>query len=225
VTNHPNSPSRSISSNQRGINKNLEAVVTRHLAHPFRRPFPEHSLRAFDQVENQRIKHGGPLIIDSFCGVGQSTANIAYQHPEALVIGIDRSAHRINKHENEYRNKDLNNYHLVRTDVDDFWRLAVQAGWKPVKHYLLYPNPWPKAAHLKRRCHGSPVFSSLIALGGLVELRSNWQIYVEEFARAIAIAGFDAAVSQFRANDPITPFERKYSLSNQGLWRCICAVE
>ena len=214
--------SRKVSSNQDGIHSKLETIVQRHLANPFRRPFAEHSLRVFDEMEKLCAKHTGPLIIDSYCGVGESTLHLARQHPNALVIGIDKSAHRLNKHTATPR---VNNYHLVRADVDDFWRLAVRANWKPEKHYLLYPNPWPKSAHLKRRCHGSPLFPSLLALGGQVELRSNWQTYIQEFARALTIAGFKAESGIYKTSTPITPFERKYSFSDQHLWRCVCRVE
>ena len=162
----------------------------------------------------------GPLIFDSFCGVGESTIAIASQHPQALVIGIDKSLARLDKHPDS----ELKNYHLLRADVEDFWRLAVDANWKLSQHYLLYPNPWPKSSHFKRRVHGSPLFPSLLALGGKLELRSNWQIYVEEFAQAANIAGHACQVQTIDPPNPITPFERKYQQSGQVLWQCICQV-
>ena len=33
------------------------------------------------------------------------------------------------------------------------------------QHYLLYPNPWPKAKHLQRRVHGHGSFPLLLQLG------------------------------------------------------------
>lgn len=213
-----------ISSNQTGIHESLEKIVRKHLANDFQRPFPQYSLDAFDSINNLVSKYQGPIIIDSFCGVGESTATIAAQHPEALVIGIDKSALRINKHAESYRNG-ATNYHLVRADVDDFWRLAVAAQWRPVKHYILYPNPWPKSSQLKRRCHGSPLFTSILALGGELEVRSNWPTYIDEFSRALSIAGQASIVEKFNPRPAITPFERKYSLSNHELWRCLCLIQ
>ena len=216
------STSRRVTSNQTDIHPKLEAVVKRHLATTFQRPFPDYSLRIFDKIEQRRRQHNGPLIIDSFCGVGESTVHLARQHPDALVLGIDKSDYRINKH--RYCHSAVN-YCLIRADVDDFWRLAVLAKWRPIKHYLLYPNPWPKSIHLKRRCHGSPLFASLLALGGQIELRSNWSLYVKEFCAALNIAGIEAKTDKYEAVKPITPFERKYQQANQDLWRCICEVE
>ena len=112
---------------------------------------------------------------------------------------------------------------LVRADLVDFWRLALNAGWRPRRHYLLYPNPYPKTAHLKLRWHGHPVFPALLALGGRLELRSNWRLYLQEFALAAAQASdVVAEVQPFTPEgEYLTPFERKYHQSGQDLWRLV----
>lgn len=211
-------------SNQPGLHKNLEKVVRRHLTGTFLRPFAQHSLDTFKNIEAIVSKHHGPLILDSFCGVGESTAAIAANHPDALVIGVDKSAHRLSKHLENYATAGVDNYHLVRADIDDFWRLAVAAQWRLEKHYILYPNPWPKSSHLKRRCHGSPLFPSILALKGMLEIRSNWPIYTDEFSQALSIAGFSSTVEKFEPLEPVTPFERKFSLAKHQLWRCYCQL-
>ena len=198
--------------------------MRRHLASRFQRPFTDHSRRIFAPVDAVVRTHSGPLILDSFCGVGESTAQLAQQFPEALIIGIDKSSHRLDKHDDNYRVSGVDNYRLVRADVHDFWRLALEAGWQLQQHFLLYPNPWPKSAQLKRRCHGSPLFPTLLALGGTLELRSNWSIYVEEFSRALTIAGYPAEAEPYQATTAITPFERKYRDSGHQLWRCTCPL-
>jgi tRNA G46 methylase TrmB len=216
------STSRIVTSNQQGLHDKLEAVVSRHLNSPFKRPYPAHSREAFDQAQAWLATQGDkPLILDSYCGVGESTAAIAAANPGAAVIGLDKSLHRLDKHSDNYAHREQANYLLLRADVDDFWRLALEAGWQPVQHYLLYPNPWPKASQLKRRCHGSPLFPTLLALGGRIELRSNWRTYVEEFAAALTLAGHPCQAEPYQPNQVITPFERKYLGSGQSLWRCV----
>ena len=113
---------------------------------------------------------------------------------------------------------------LAQAECGDFWRLAVDAGWQLARHYLLYPNPWPKPGQVKRRVHGSADFPALLALGGDVELRSNWPVYVEEFAEALRIAGHTPQIEQFPATEPLTLFERKYAESGHKLWRCRCRL-
>lgn len=216
--------SKTVSSNQPGIHDQLDKVVTRHLHAPFKRPFPDYSLRAFDRAQQWIANDVRPIIVDSFCGVGESTRHLARQHPDALVIGVDKSAHRLAKHPDHYAGDELENYCLIQADVDDFWRLAVTADWRPIRHCLFYPNPWPKKAHLKRRVHGSPVFSALLALGGTVELRSNWPVYVQEFSRALVLAGHRPSSELLTTTQAITPFERKYQAAGQELWVCSCPL-
>lgn len=217
--------SRSVSSNQQGIHLRLRETVEKHLRSEFRRPVAEHSQRSFEQCFPPIDAHAGALIFDSYCGVGESSVEIARRYPDCLVVGIDKSAHRLAKHSEHYARPELDNYLLVRADVDDFWRLAVQAGWRLQRHFLLYPNPWPKSSQLKRRCHGSPLFPTLLQLGGVLELRSNWPLYIEEFSAALTIAGKHHHRGPWQAEPAITPFERKYRDSGQPLWQLRCELD
>ncbi|WP_445011428.1 tRNA (guanine(46)-N(7))-methyltransferase TrmB [Vreelandella stevensii] len=209
--------SRSVTSNQPGPHQDVVRRVERAQAHPLRKPIAEHTRLAFEQADLWRRQHAAPLIIDAGCGVGLSTRRLAQRFPDHCVIGVDRSADRLGRDHGELPGNAL----LVRADLVDFWRLAQAAQWAPVRHYLLYPNPYPKSAHLKMRWHGHPVFPTLLALGGRLELRSNWDLYVEEFAQAVqVVTGREAAVAQVTPNgDYLTPFEAKYDQSGQALWR------
>ena len=52
--------------------------------------------QAFRDV-GSKIARGRPLILDSFCGTGQSTRMLAVGNPDALVVGIDKSSERLRK--------------------------------------------------------------------------------------------------------------------------------
>jgi len=208
--------SRPVTSPQSGVHEKLAETVRRHLSAPFRRPSAGHTRAAFEAVTERLAKTDRPLILDACCGVGDSSRALAVMNPDHWVVGVDKSADRLSR---ERAGQDPENLILIRADLNDFYRLAEEAGWRPVRHYVLYPNPWPKPAHLKRRWHGAPVFPSLIGLGGRLELRSNWKIYLEEFAAALRIAGHESTLEAFGATSPITPFERKYSDSGHTLWR------
>jgi tRNA (guanine-N7-)-methyltransferase len=135
-------------------------------------------------------------------------------------VGMDKSAHRL--YRSAAHTGTGGNYLLVRADLVDFWRLTATAGWPVQKQYLLYPNPWPKPDHLMRRWHGHPVFGSILATGGAIEVRSNWRVYVEEFAMAFALAtGVQEKPEEFHPAEYLSPFERKYALSGQRLYRFV----
>lgn len=217
--------SRSIVSNQDGLHEKLDEIVNKHLTAEFKKPIAAHTQTAFDKVNEKVQAFTGPLILDSCCGVGESTANLAKRHPDALVIGIDKSSHRLDKHEVEYKQTDSGQYILVQADLNDFWRLAVAANWQPTHHYLLYPNPWPKAKHIQRRWHGAAIFPFIVKLGGRLEVRSNWDIYVKEFAQALHLAGQETQVELYENEEAITPFERKYWASGQQSHRLVIDLD
>lgn len=210
--------SRQIVSNQIGPHKRLEQTVRKHLAEPFLKPIAEHTKVAFEAVDNRVTAFSGPVILDSCCGVGDSSRQLAEKHPEHLVIGVDKSAKRL---ATEREEGSLKNLMLIRADLNDFFRLVAGADWSIDKHYLLYPNPWPKSVHLGRRWHGAPVFPFIFKIGKKLEMRSNWRLYLQEFQLALSIAGIESELTEFQPVAYLTPFERKYHASGQQLWRLI----
>ena len=212
--------SRPISSAQDGPHGDLENLLRRHIAHPFLKPLADYNREAFAVAMQayELSKPGAPLILDAGCGVGWSTQRIAESYPDHFVFGVDQSVDRIQ------RGKPLPlpvNAVLIRADLIDFWRLLAENGVRLARHYNLYPNPWPKVGHLARRWHGHAVFPTWLALGGVVECRSNWLIYIEEMALALTqLSGQKVLAESYETDDPMTPFEKKYLASGHPLWRC-----
>lgn len=212
--------SRFISSAQTGPHRDLEAVVRRHMAHPFRKPVADYNREALGVALATRVAWNAqaPLILDAGCGVGWSTLNLAQAFPDHFVIGVDQSLDRIS------RGKPMEmpaNAVLIRADLVDFWRLLAGEGIRLARHYNLYPNPWPKIGHLARRWQGHAVFPVWKDLGGELECRSNWRIYIEEMAQALGLlSGQTVGAETWQTAEPITPFEKKYLASGHELWRC-----
>ena len=179
-------------------------------------------LEPFEQAITTWQSHGGSLIIDAGCGVGLSTRKLAHQFPDAFVIGVDQSSHRLQRH-TRWEGTEPSNFITVRADLVDFWQRMALARIQPLRHYLLYPNPWPKKAQLQRRWHGHPIFPTLLRLGGHLECRSNWKIYIDEMALALTqLTGLEVPTEQWLVDPAIalTPFEQKYLTSGHTLWRC-----
>ena len=191
---------------QQDPREDLSDIVATHLHTPWQRPIAAHSRAAFDAIRDRVEGSTRPLIIDSCCGTGDSTRHLANAFPSSLVLGIDKSAHRLARH----RRGKQGDYVMLRADVNDFWRLAVDAGWRPARHYLLYPNPYPKASQIRKRWYASPAFPVLLKLGGLLTVRTNWGLYAEEFVCALNTAGFKGATNRLEIDRPITGFEAKY---------------
>tara|TARA_R110000823_G_scaffold125385_10_gene252141 strand:- start:1915 stop:2559 length:645 start_codon:yes stop_codon:yes gene_type:complete len=206
-----------VSSNQAGLHPRLAELVRKHLAHAYRPPVSPHNLDAYARLRRGMHAQQRPLVLDSFCGTGHSTETLARRHPGHFVVGVDKSSHRLARGPQPDARS---NYLLLRADCEAIWQLLAADAQTLDHHYLLYPNPWPKSAHLKRRVHGHPAFAALLALGGALELRSNWQLYVEEFRAALALAGRPAARVQQLPPEvvPLSRFEQKYRDSGHPLW-------
>lgn len=213
--------SRRVISNQSGPHERLEEIVRRHSQNPSQKPIADHSRKAFQAIEATINGAGGRYILDACCGVGDSSRALAEKRPDTLVVGIDKSAHRLST---ERQGAEPDNLLLVRADLNDIYRLLAEAALKPVKHYILYPNPWPKASHFGRRWHGSPVFPDIVKLGGNLELRSNWKLYLSEFSAALKVLGHAATLESYVPTEFLTPFEAKYHNSGQPLWRLVAEL-
>lgn len=211
--------SRPVASSQSGPHPRLVRVLESHLRRRSEAPLHPPSVAAFQTLEKELAEDAAPRVLDSGCGTGESTREIARAWPECVVIGIDKSAERLRRGGFASFPHREGNAIWVRAELATFWRLAAAAGWRLRRHYLLYPNPWPKPGHLQRRWHAHPVFPDLLALGGELEMRSNWQVYAEEFALA-ANRALGMNVRPRPVADPAvsSPFERKYRASGHRLY-------
>jgi tRNA G46 methylase TrmB len=240
MTDKSHSTAREVLSNQEGPFKDLEKLVRKYACTPYLRPIADHTRRAFADAEQfianfyakrpaQFAPH--PVILDSGCGTGESTFHLAHRFPDYPVIGIDKSAVRLDKasKNNDGPSQPLpHNVFYVRAELIDFWRLALEkvtAGlWTIPYHALYYPNPWPKQSEAGRRFHLHPIFPALMSLAQKTELRTNWEIYAQEFAQAARILQKTSTIiscESFEPEQPITAFERKYKNARQQLWRVI----
>lgn len=211
--------SRPVTSRQQGVHPRLGAVVEAHLAKAWRAPLHRPTVAAFVALLRELQGAPGNLVLDSGCGTGDSTRQIARALPDCLVIGVDQSVARLRRGGAVLFPHREGNAVLLRAELAAFWRLATAAGWRLQRHYLLYPNPWPKPAQLRRRWHAHPVFPDLLRLGGRLEMRCNWEVYALEFAAAVNRAlGTDVQPAELGESPISSAFERKYRASGHPLY-------
>jgi tRNA G46 methylase TrmB len=211
--------SSKVHTTQTDLHPGLMERVRRHLQHEWRQAPQQPTVDAFNALTDNFSISGQKIVVDSGCGNGESTRLIGARYPDCLVIGIDKSATRLEKvGAGSFPHRE-GNVIWLRAELAGFWQLALKSGWRLHRHFLLYPNPWPKPGQLMRRWHAHPVFPAMLKLGGCLEMRCNWEIYAREFAAAIRMAsGFEACVEHSIDSAITTPFERKYRNSGHSLY-------
>lgn len=195
---------------QNAVHPSLTKEVIKHAENKFLRPIPSHQEDAFEEIKAFLKKRERPLIIDSGCGTGQSSLALAEKYSDHCVIGIDKSIARLKRA--SFKKPD--HLLLVRGDLIDLWRLFERACLPITRHYLFFPNPWPKIGHLKRRFHGHPIFNTMISLAPYFEMRTNWHIYAEECYLALKILNRQPSLSLKTDQEALSLFEKKYLMSS-----------
>jgi tRNA G46 methylase TrmB len=220
--------SSTITSGQVEVHERLLEIVQKHLREPYQKPIATHTLTVFEQsrtwIESAlalKADRGASIILDSCCGTGESTYNLALEHPDSFVIGIDQSEHRLSKSPSHNYDSIRERVLLLRADIIDFWRLCYSASFAFDKLYILYPNPYPKAKHIQRRWHGHPILPTILSLSQHIELRTNWNIYAQEFSQALNFCNRPNTIVEIQDSivNPLTPFERKYAQSGHLLYK------
>ena len=199
--------------------------MRKHAATVFRKPPAAYSLAALARLH--AVWDGrAPLVLDAGCGTGASTLALARIHPDSLVLGVDQSQARLAAGARGAGGAAPDNALLLRADVVDIWLLLAREEIRLAHHYLLYPNPWPKPAQVMRRWPAHPAFPILLQLGGVLECRSNWLVYVDEFSAALQqLSGRAPWREALVPARPLTPFERKYRDSGHALHRAVLDLD
>ncbi|MGK0367646.1 MAG: tRNA (guanine-N7-)-methyltransferase, partial [Thermoproteota archaeon] len=162
--------SRSIDSPQNTMHENLHKILIKNSKTKYLAPIADHNKEAFNLFK-KNLSGFDSYILDTGCGVGESSIVLAKRFAHSAVFGLDRSLVRLAKTNKKYQDLPLNLFY-IRTDLIDFWRLLKEES--EITSQLLmqcfyYPNPYPKAGQVKKRWHAHPIFKDILSLGGKFE--------------------------------------------------------
>jgi len=120
----------------------------------------------------------GPLIMEIGYGGGEHLARQASENPETRFIGCEVFTGGIGKLLEKIAGSDLTNIRLYADDALKLLQTLPDAALDGV--YLLYPDPWPKLKHHKRRFVSPTTLAELarvIRPGGFFRVASDIEDY------------------------------------------------
>lgn len=153
-----------------------------------------------------------PLIVEIGSGIGEATAVLAAQRPEANVLALEVWRPGVAHTLGLLSAAGAENVRLL--GVDAVWSLQnLVAPDGLAELWTFFPDPWPKTRHHKRRLVTSDfarLAASRLRPGGSWRLATDWAEYAEQM---VAVLDAEPALQGGRverwADRPVTKFERK----------------
>ena len=126
-------------------------------------------------------------------GGGEHMAAQAARHPEALILGAEPFQNGVASALRHLDDQGLNNVRLHDGDVRDLIGCLPKACLDRV--FILFPDPWPKARHHKRRLINPDLLDDLAQVmkpGAHLRFATDWADYADwTLERVLADGRFD----------------------------------
>jgi len=90
------------------------------------------------------------ILFEAGCGHGHWLTDYAEANPGMICAGIDLISWRIRKGNEKKAKRGLQNLHFYKAELSEFLG-ALPAAIRFDRTVLLFPDPWPKAKHHRRR--------------------------------------------------------------------------
>jgi tRNA (guanine-N7-)-methyltransferase len=178
---------------------------------------PPRELRHAPEPADLRALFGraAPVVVEIGFGAGEALAARAAAHPEEDHLGIEVHRPGVGRLLLELDKLGLANVRLSTHDAVEVLRDQLAPGSLD-RVLLLFPDPWPKKRHHKRRIV-QPAFAALVASrlkdGGRFHLATDWAPYAEHMREVLdACPGLVNAHPGWAprpAERPLTRFERR----------------
>lgn len=183
----------------------------------------------FQRLAPEEIFPGNaPLEVDFGCGDGSFLLEMARHHPERRFLGVERLLGRVRKVCRLAQRADLPNLKVLR--LESLYTIE----WLLPPHsvsrlHLLFPDPWPKARHHKRRIVQEPFLRALeqvLVPGGEFLFKTDHPEYfdwareeIDAFARLTTLPWTEESFFY-----PETDFERQWKAAGKPIYQLRCVT-
>jgi tRNA (guanine-N7-)-methyltransferase len=120
-----------------------------------------------------------PLTMEIGFGNGENLATLAGAHPERNYLGVEVHRPGVGRLLLDLEEKQLPNVRIICHDAVQVLEQQIAPGGLD-EVFILFPDPWPKKRHHKRRLV-QPPFIDLVAerlrVAGVLRIATDWQPY------------------------------------------------
>ena len=150
-----------------------------------------------------------PLVLEIGCGDGEATAALAAADPGRDVLAVDVHTPGLGALLRRVDAARLTNVRVAEGDALVVLRHMLD---EVAEVRVLFPDPWPKARHRKRRLV-TPAFADLVAArlrpGGRLHVATDWPHYAQQVLDVVAAHPLLDGGRAPRPPRPVTRFERR----------------
>jgi tRNA (guanine-N7-)-methyltransferase len=128
-----------------------------------------------------------PKIVEVGFGMGETTAQIAAEHPENDYLGIEVHRPGVGSLLRQIEARSLSNVRIVQHDAVEVLREMLGPATLDAIH-IFFPDPWPKLRHHKRRLiqvEFAALVGSRLKPGGYIHVATDWDNYAQHILKVL----------------------------------------
>jgi tRNA (guanine-N7-)-methyltransferase len=153
--------------------------------------------------------------VDLGCGDGSFLVEMAEANPARDFLGIERLLGRVRRAYRKITQHELTNARVLRVESSYAVRQMLPANSVALFH-LMFPDPWPKRRHWRRRVVTEDFFASIhraLAPNGLLRIATDQTDYFREIERLAGQSTQFVIGSDPEPHRARTTFEKRFSES------------
>ena len=180
------------------------------------------------QISSENTSKNAPkMILEIGFGMGEATAHIAQQMPDALYLACEVHTPGVGALLKRIGEQNITNIRIIQHDaVQVLEHMLIENSLAGI--HIFFPDPWHKKRHNKRRLIQAPLVKLLVSRlqpGGYLHCATDWQAYAEQILQVLGdetglhntttSADGYAPKPDYR---PLTKFENRGIKLGHGVW-------
>ena len=168
----------------------------------------------------------GSLMLDLGAGEGSFIIDYAMKNPQACLFAIEKKISRVRKIASKARRLNLKNLRVVHCCWEQFLlRHCMPSSVDEI--HILFPDPWPKRRHHKRRSIKAPVVQAIADVlkpNGICRLLTDNREYFLWSEKLFLLSGyFEEKPLSLPSEYPESLFQKRFKergiICYQAVWR------